>query len=92
LYPNKYELQGELKSKVRYVLQKTLGITFLHFDEILWRKCEVGHYTGNQLLRGLVALSRDRELIPAGSGVVMTVDGELHMSMYFWSDFQKSIC
>jgi len=79
----KYELQGQFKSKVRNALETALGSTFLHFDEILWRKCEVGHYTGNQLLCGLVALSRDRELIPAGSGVVMTVDGKLHLSMYF---------
>ena len=57
----------------------------------MWRKCEVGHYTGNQLLCVLVAICRDEELFVDGSGVVMTVDGEVHMAMFFDVD-KRVIC
>jgi len=78
-----YKLQGEFRRKVEGVLKRNHKQSSVTFDEILWRKCEVGHYTGNQLLRGLVAICRDEELFEDGTGVVLTVNGEVHMAMFF---------
>jgi len=86
-----YKLQGEFRRKVEDVLKRIYKQSSVTFDEILWRKCEVGHCTGNQLLCVLVAICRDEELFVDGSGVVMTVDGEVHMAMFFDVD-KRVIC
>jgi len=78
-----YKLQGEFRRKVEDVLKRNHKQSSVTFDEMLWRKCEVGHYTGNPLLRGLVAICRDGELFVDGSGVVLTVNGEVHWAMFF---------
>ena len=86
-YIREYELRGEFKLKIKDILKKAKIVnTFHKFDEILWRRCEVGHYTGNQLLRGLVAFCRDKELFTPGSGVVMTINEEPHLAMHFSLD------
>jgi len=88
---NNYKLQGELRRKVEDVLKRTYKQSSITFNEMFWRKCEVGHCTGNQLLRGLVAICRDEELIVDGSGLVITVDGEVHMAMFF-DMYKRVIC
>jgi len=43
------------------------------------------------LLRGLIAICRDEELFVDGSGLVMTVDGEVHIAIFFDVD-KRVIC
>jgi len=53
------------------------------FENIQWKECEVGHYTGNQLLRALVAMCRDKDFFPPESGVVLTIDRKADAAVYF---------
>jgi len=80
--------ESRFQKKVNHILhcRKQSAHKAISFEEFTWKYCEVGHLTGNQLLRALVALSRNREALSPGTALVLTLNGEEEAAFIMFTD------
>jgi len=90
------DFKGDFREKLNYVLRrrKYNRGEVIHFDNFVWKKCEIGNLTsGNQLLRTLVALFRDKAAISPGDAIILTINGKadsaILMFNYIWIEMKS---
>jgi len=54
----------------------------MNYDQFTWKQLEVGHLSGNQLLRVLMAIFRNEEVFFPGFCIILTLKGEHDAAMY----------